>query len=109
MSERRIGVGRLLRLFDVGTVSELSDAESIDRFAVADVDREATEARVARHRPMISSVCRRFVREARGAEDAFQATSPEQAWTHGVRGRLGNLLADIARDMKQATSGRKRL
>ena len=46
MSERRIGVGRLLRLFDVGTVSELSDAESIDRFAVADVDREATEARV---------------------------------------------------------------
>ena len=54
------------RLLDVGTVGGLNDAELIEGFAAADVDREPAEpafaARGARHRRMILSVCRRFLR-----------------------------------------------
>ena len=54
MNTAPIGVGRQLeRLFGIGTVGALSDAELIERFAAVDVDDEAAaaafEAIVARH------------------------------------------------------------
>ena len=79
MSGGRIGAGRQLeRLFGVGTVGGLSDAELVKRFAAAQVDDEAAEAAfeviVARHGPMILKVCQSVLHDAHAAEDVFQAT-----------------------------------
>ena len=61
------------RLFVEGTVSGLPDAQLLDRF-LAGRDREAFEVLVARHGPMVLSVCRGILRNPSDAEDAFQAT-----------------------------------
>ena len=79
MNTAPIGVGRQFeRLFGIGAVGALSDAELIERFAAVDVDDEAAaaafEAIVAQHGPMILRVCHKFLRDAHAAEDAFQAT-----------------------------------
>jgi hypothetical protein len=78
MSEGRIGAGRQLkRLFGVGPVAGLSDAELIERLVAVNIDDEAAEAAfdaiVARHGPMILRVCRMVLHDAHAAEDAFQA------------------------------------
>jgi RNA polymerase sigma factor (sigma-70 family) len=73
------------------------DAELLDRF-VAHRDDIAFETLVRRHGPMVLAVCRRVLRHAHDAEDAFQATflvlahkartvSPREklaGWLHGV-------------------------
>ena len=51
----------------------LSDAELLLRF-VRQRDEAAFELLVWRHGPMVLGVCRRVLRDAHGAEDAFQAT-----------------------------------
>jgi RNA polymerase sigma factor (sigma-70 family) len=51
----------------------LSDAELLLRF-VRQRDETAFELLVWRHGPMVLGVCRRVLRDAHGAEDAFQAT-----------------------------------
>src|SRR5881296_1071404 len=61
------------RLFAAGTVSSLSEDQLLKRF-VTDRDELAFEALVARHGPMVIGVCRRVLRDAHDAEDAFQAT-----------------------------------
>jgi RNA polymerase sigma factor (sigma-70 family) len=61
------------RLFANGVVAGLSDAQLLERF-LAQTDAEAFAALVARHGPMVLSVCRGILREPRDAEDAFQAT-----------------------------------
>jgi RNA polymerase sigma factor (sigma-70 family) len=50
----------------------LTDAQLLERF-VARRDEPAFAALVARHGPMVLGVCRRLVRDAQEAEDAFQA------------------------------------
>jgi RNA polymerase sigma factor (sigma-70 family) len=50
----------------------LTDAQLLERF-VARRDESAFAALVARHGPMVLGVCRRLVRDAQEAEDAFQA------------------------------------
>ncbi len=104
MSGGRIEAGRQLeRLFGVGTAGGLSDAELLGRFAAVDVDDEAAgaafEAIVARHGPMVLRVCRRILRDAHAAEDAFQATFlvlARRARTLGERELLGNWLYGVA-------------
>ena len=104
MNTAPIGVGRQFeRLFGIGAVGALSDAELIERFAAVDVDDEAAaaafEAIVARHGPMILRVCRKFLRDAHAAEDAFQATFlvlVRRARTLGGREQLGNWLYGVA-------------
>ena len=61
------------RLFAEGVVAGLTDAQLLDRF-LAQKDAGAFEALVARHGPMVLSVCRGILRDPRDAEDAFQAT-----------------------------------
>jgi RNA polymerase sigma factor (sigma-70 family) len=51
----------------------LTDAQLLERF-VSRRDEPAFAALVARHGPMVLGVCRRLVRDAQEAEDAFQAT-----------------------------------
>ena len=61
------------RLFADGVVAGLSDAQLLERF-VGRRDAAAFEAIVARHGPMVLSVCRGILRDPNDAEDAFQAT-----------------------------------
>jgi RNA polymerase sigma factor (sigma-70 family) len=61
------------RLFADGTVTGLSDAQLLERFR-DQADAEAFEALVARHGPMVLSVCQGILRDPNDAEDAFQAT-----------------------------------
>jgi RNA polymerase sigma factor (sigma-70 family) len=51
----------------------LTDAQLLDRFLTKH-DEAAFELLVWRHGPMVLRVCRRILRDAHGAEDAFQAT-----------------------------------
>jgi RNA polymerase sigma factor (sigma-70 family) len=61
------------RLFAEGAVTGLSDAQLLERF-VGRRDATSFEALVARHGPMVLSVCRGILRDPNDAEDAFQAT-----------------------------------
>ncbi|HEY2155893.1 MAG TPA: RNA polymerase sigma factor [Isosphaeraceae bacterium] len=61
------------RLFGAGTTAGLSEGQLLDRF-VARRDGAAFEAIVARHGPMVLSVCRSLLRDSNDVDDAFQAT-----------------------------------
>src|SRR5580693_2129574 len=61
------------RLFTNGAVTGFSDAQLLERF-VAGHDEVAFETLLARHGPMVLSVCRGILNDPNDAEDAFQAT-----------------------------------
>ncbi len=61
------------RLFGAGTVTGLSDAQLLERFA-ATRDEAAFAALVQRHGPMVLATCRAILNDEHAAEDAFQAT-----------------------------------
>ena len=64
---------QIKRLFAEGVVTGLSDAQLLERFLTRG-EAAAFEALVARHGPMVLSVCRGILRDPHDAEDAFQAT-----------------------------------
>ena len=66
-------LGQLRRLFADGVVAGLSDAQLLERF-LGQGDVGAFDALLARHGPMVLSVCRGVLRDPRDAEDAFQAS-----------------------------------
>jgi RNA polymerase sigma factor (sigma-70 family) len=75
-----------------------SDAELLERY-VTRRDESAFAALVARHGPMVFGVCRRLLRHAQDAEDAFQATFlilVRKAPCIGKRELLGNWLYGVA-------------
>jgi RNA polymerase sigma factor (sigma-70 family) len=91
-------------LYEVGTLSGLSDAALLDRFvagrdAASDL---AFEVLVRRHGPMVLRVCRSVLRDPHEAQDAFQATflvlvqragsirrrESLGGWLYGVAGRV---------------------
>ena len=112
MNGGRIEAGRQLeRLFGVGTVGGLSDAELLERFAAVDDEAAgaAFEAIVERHGPMVLRVCRMVLRDAHAAEDAFQATFlvlARRARTHR-RARAAGQLA-LRRRRADGTQGADR-
>jgi RNA polymerase sigma factor (sigma-70 family) len=61
------------RLFTMGTLSGCSDAVLLRRY-VSTCDEEAFAGLVARHGPMVLSVCRSVLGDQPNVEDAFQAT-----------------------------------
>ncbi len=63
------------RLFNLGTVGSLSDAQLLDWFvSERDEAREAAfEELMIRHGPMVFRVCRSVLQDTHDAEDAFQA------------------------------------
>src|SRR5580704_16768657 len=77
---RRMPLGtpprELRSLLRDGVATVLSDQELLDRFATCrDPSGELAFATlVARHGPMVKSVCRRMLRNPADADDAFQAT-----------------------------------
>ena len=60
---------KINRLFAEGSVTGLSDAQLLERF-FAERDAAAFEVLVARHGPMVLSVCRCVLRDPNDAEDA---------------------------------------
>ncbi len=63
-------------LFSDGVSTGLTDKELLERFATArgSAGELAFATLVARHGPMVLSVCRRMLRDPHESEDAFQAT-----------------------------------
>lgn len=61
------------RILVGGTVTGFSDGQLLERF-VSRRDATAFEALVARHGPMVLSVCSSVLHDPNDAEDAFQAT-----------------------------------
>ena len=91
-------LGQINRLFADGSVTGLSDAQLLERF-VGRGDATSFEALVARHGPMVLSVCRGILHDPNDADDAFQATFlilVKKAGTFGGRVVLGGWLYQVA-------------
>ena len=61
------------KLWDAGTVSGLSDARLLERITT-NHDEHAFDALIARHGPLVWSVCRSILTDRHDVEDAFQAS-----------------------------------
>src|SRR5947209_13287587 len=89
-----------------------SDAELLHRYA-AQRDDAAFAALVERHGPMVLAICRRILRHAQDAEDAFQATFLVLARkAGGIRKResVASFLYGVAsRVARKARARRRRL
>jgi RNA polymerase sigma-70 factor (ECF subfamily) len=116
MSQRTMpAVRKLLELVTFDGESSLSDAVLLERF-VQQGDEQAFATLLHRHAPMVWRVCRRRLRDAQTAEDAFQATflvlarkaasvrnhEAVAAWLHGVAYRLSGK-ARRGRDYRELT------
>jgi RNA polymerase sigma-70 factor (ECF subfamily) len=66
----------LRSLFNDGVATGLTDKELLERFATCpdSAGQLAFATLLARHGPMVLSVCRRMLRDPHDSEDAFQAT-----------------------------------
>ncbi len=85
-------------LFSDGSAAAASDTQLLGRFA-ADRDEGAFAALMARHGPMVMTVCQGVLRDSLDAEDAFQATFLILARKAGAAwddGQLGGWLHRVA-------------
>jgi RNA polymerase sigma factor (sigma-70 family) len=64
---------QLQRIFHGGTLAGMTDGQLLERFAARN-DEAAFEALLARHGPLVLTVCRNLLRDRDDVEDAFQAT-----------------------------------
>ena len=66
---------QVCRLFSIGAVGAISDAQLLDRFLSRrdEAADAAFEELMVRHGPMVLRVCKSVLRDAHDAEDAFQA------------------------------------
>ena len=92
---------QIRRLFELGTLGGMSDAQLLDLFLTraGDDAEDAFAALVHRHGPMVLGVCRRMLPGSHDAEDAFQATFlilVRRAASIGRRERLANWLYGVA-------------
>ena len=88
-------------LFGLGVVGDLTDGQLLERFLARGGGAEAAfEALVARHGPMVISVCRQSLGTSHDAEDAFQATFlilVRRAGAIRSRDSIGSWLYGVAR------------
>ncbi len=106
MSSHRLATAELVRLFDGGSLSGLSEWELLEQY-LAHRDELAFQVLVSRHGPMVLGICRRILANAADVEDAFQATflvllrragslgpgDAIAAWLHGVAVRVAHQAA----------------
>jgi RNA polymerase sigma factor (sigma-70 family) len=91
-------VRHLRRLVRADGADGLSDGQLLERFVTAR-DEAAFEVLVWRHGPMVLGICRRMLRDAHQAEDAFQATFlvlVRKAASIGKRESVGSWLHKVA-------------
>ena len=83
----------LHRLFHLGAVGTMSDAQLLDRFVSRrdEAAEAAFEELVIRHGPMVLRVCRGVLHDAHDAEDAFQAVFLVLASRAGSIRRAGSV------------------
>jgi RNA polymerase sigma factor (sigma-70 family) len=83
----------LHRLFQLGAVGMMSDAQLLDRFASRrdEAAEAAFEELVIRHGPMVLRVCRGVLQDDHDAEDAFQAVFLVLASRAGSIRRAGSV------------------
>jgi RNA polymerase sigma factor (sigma-70 family) len=107
----------LRHLAEVQGAGDLTDGDLLERFCAAR-EEAAFALLVQRHGPMVLAVCRRVLRDAEEAEDAFQATflvlvrkaasirkrGSVASWLHGVARRV----ALRAREQTAARRARER-
>ncbi len=94
----RKGIERLRRVLPPPDAGGQSDGQLLGRF-LAGRDEAAFAALVRRHGPMVLGVCRRVLRDAHEAEDAFQATFlvlARKAAALGKREAVGSWLYTVA-------------
>ena len=72
-SDRGMVLQQLDRLFRDGTLAGLGDGQLLERYRTRR-DEAAFAALVELHGPMVLGLCRRYLRDPRDIEDAFQAT-----------------------------------
>jgi RNA polymerase sigma factor (sigma-70 family) len=92
---------RVQRLFDLGAIGTLSDAQLLEWFVSGqdEAAEAAFEELVERHGPMVLDVCRRVLHDVHDAEDAFQATFlvlANRARSIVRRGSVGSWLFGVA-------------
>jgi RNA polymerase sigma factor (sigma-70 family) len=104
-------VQRLHNLLALGVAAEQGDVDLLSRFT-AHGDAAAFAALVRRHGPMVLGVCRRLLRDATDADDAFQATFAilvRKAASLSHPERLAGWLFQVAyRTARRARSARAR-
>jgi RNA polymerase sigma factor (sigma-70 family) len=99
-------------LFEVGTFGGLSDGQLLEQFATRrdEIGESAFAALMARHGPMVLSVCGGLLGDAHDAEEAFQATFLILAKkSRSIRDSelLGNWLFGVARRTAQKAKARR--
>src|SRR5690349_12694538 len=92
----------LHRLFNLGAVGMMTDAQLLDRFVSRrdEAAEAAFEELVIRHGPMVLRVCRSALHDAHDAEDAFQAVFlvlANRARSIHRRGSIASWLFGVAR------------
>ena len=109
MSTQRLATAELVRLFDTGSLSGLTEWELLEKF-LTHRDELAFQVLVSRHGPMVLGICRRMLANAADVEDAFQATflvllkragslgpgDAVAAWLHGVAVRVAQQARGVA-------------
>ena len=71
--DRSVLFKKIDQLYREGTFTALGDAQLLERYLFGR-DERAFESLVNLHGPMVLALCRRFLRDPRDIEDAFQAT-----------------------------------
>ena len=108
----------LHRLFHLGAVGMMSDAQLLDRFASRrdEAAEAAFEELVIRHGPMVLRVCRGVLHDDHDAEDAFQAVFLVLASRAGSIRRAGSVASwlfgvahRVATRARRAAARRRRL
>jgi RNA polymerase sigma factor (sigma-70 family) len=97
-AQRATTLRHIQRLFSEGSFTGLSDTQLLSRFALRR-DEAAFAALVARHGPMVLTVCKGLLRDPSDADDAFQATFlvlARKAGSAWAEGQLGGWLHKVA-------------